>query len=43
VKYIHYANSNEASSWQGINVYQLKNGQVRIYVLPRATAAATKG
>jgi hypothetical protein len=43
VKYIHYANSNEASAWQGINVYQLKNGQVRIYVLPRAAAAATKG
>jgi hypothetical protein len=39
VKYIHYENTNEASPWQGINVYQLKSGQVRITLLPRATAA----
>ncbi len=38
VKYIHYDNTNETSLWQGINVYQLKNGQVRIYVLPRTPA-----
>ncbi len=41
VKYVHYENSNETSAWQGINVYQLKNGQVRIYMLPRVKAAAT--
>jgi hypothetical protein len=41
VKYVHYENSNEASQWQGINVYQLKNGQVRITLLPRATVAKT--
>lgn len=39
VKYVHYENSNESSAWQGINVYQLKNGQVRIYLLPRVTVA----
>jgi hypothetical protein len=39
VKYVHYENSNEASAWQGINVYQLKSGQVRIYLLPRAAVA----
>lgn len=40
VKYVHYENTNETSAWQGINVYQLKNGQVRIYMLPRLKPAA---
>ena len=39
VKYVHYENTNETSAWQGINVYQLKNGQVRIYMLPRSKPA----
>lgn len=41
VKYVHYENTNPTSAWQGINVYQLKNGQVRIYLLPREKAASS--
>ena len=40
VKYVHYENANPTSAWQGVNVYQTKTGQVRIYVLPRVKAAA---
>ena len=40
VKYVHYENANPTSAWQGVNVYQTKTEQVRIYVLPRVKAAA---
>lgn len=35
VKYIHIENQNERSGWRGVNIYQLPNGQVRMYVLQR--------
>lgn len=48
VKYVHIQNTNSTGSWSGVNIYQLKNGEVRVYVLPRvaekvATAGQPKG
>lgn len=44
VKYVHLENLAETGAWQGVNIYQLKTGEVRISVLPRApkTAATTR-
>ena len=36
VKYVHLENLGDTGAWQGVNIYQLKTGEVRIYVLPRA-------
>jgi hypothetical protein len=43
VKYVHLENMNEKQPWEGVNIYQLKSGEVRFYVLPRVvkTAALT--
>ena len=41
VKYIHLENSNEKSAWEGVNIYQLKTGEVRFYVLKREAPPAT--
>jgi hypothetical protein len=42
VKYVHIENLSENAAWQGVNIYQLRNGEVRLYVLPRlAKAPAT--
>jgi hypothetical protein len=43
VRFLHIDNANDKSAWSGINVYQLKDGLVRVYVLPREpkTAATT--
>jgi hypothetical protein len=38
VKYVHIENTTDSGAWQGVNIYQLKSGEVRIFVLPRATA-----
>jgi hypothetical protein len=38
VKYVHIENTTDSGAWQGVNIYQLKTGEVRIFVLPRATA-----
>ena len=38
VKYVHIENTTDNGAWQGLNIYQLKSGEVRIFVLPRATA-----
>ena len=35
VKYIHLENMSETGAWQGVNIYQLKTGETRIFVLPR--------
>jgi hypothetical protein len=35
VKYVHIENTNEKAEWEGINIYQLPNSQVRMYVLKR--------
>ncbi len=45
VKYIHLENSNDKAAWEGVNIYQLKTGEVRFYVLKRessATSTSTK-
>ena len=40
VKYIHLENSNDKAAWEGVNIYQLKSGEVRFYVLKRETPPA---
>ncbi len=40
VKYIHLENNNDKAAWEGLNIYQLKSGEVRFYVLPRAVKTA---
>ncbi|MDP2340473.1 MAG: hypothetical protein Q8O67_05930 [Deltaproteobacteria bacterium] len=40
VKYIHLENSNDKAAWEGVNIYQLKTGEVRFYVLKREAPAA---
>lgn len=40
VKYVHLENTNTSGAWEGVNIYQLKNGEVRFYVLPRAVTPA---
>jgi len=35
VKYVHLENTNSSGAWEGVNIYQLKSGEVRFYVLPR--------
>jgi hypothetical protein len=35
VKYVHIENTNKKGDWSGINLYELPNGKVRIYVLKR--------
>lgn len=40
VKYVHLENLAETGAWQGVNIYQLKTGEVRISVLPRAPKPA---
>jgi hypothetical protein len=42
VKYIHLENLADTGAWQGVNIYQLKNGEVRVYILPRATLSPAK-
>jgi hypothetical protein len=37
VKYIHFETTSK-SKWQGVNIYQLPDGRVRYYVLPRPEA-----
>lgn len=37
VKYIHLENNNVKAAWNGLNIYQLKTGEVRFYVLKRET------
>jgi hypothetical protein len=37
VKYIHLENLSETGAWQGVNIYQLKTGETRIFLLPRVT------
>jgi len=41
VKYVHIESLVDSTPWQGVNVYQLKSGEVRLFVLPRAKPAAT--
>ena len=41
VKAIHYDNP-ESSGWEGVNVYQRSNGEVRIFVIPKDAEAAPK-
>lgn len=41
VKYIHLENTNDKSAWEGVNIYQLKSGEVRFYVLPRVVKTAS--
>lgn len=41
VKYVHIENTTDNGAWQGLNIYQLKTGEVRIFVLPRSTAMAS--
>jgi hypothetical protein len=44
VKYIHVENTAVKRSWDGVNIYELPGGQVRIFVLrhvPPATSSAT--
>jgi hypothetical protein len=40
VKYVHLENLADTGAWQGVNIYQLKNGEVRVYILPRAATKA---
>lgn len=40
VKYIHLESLNDKSAWEGVNIYQLKTGEVRFYVLPRVVKTA---
>lgn len=40
VKYIHIENTNDKGAWDGINIYELPNGKVRVYVLKRQPEAA---
>ena len=40
VKYIHLESTNDKTAWEGVNIYQLKSGEVRFYVLPRAVKTA---
>ena len=43
VKYVHIQNNSTNAAWSGINIYQLRSGQVRVYVLPSVpTTAAPK-
>jgi hypothetical protein len=35
VKYVHIENLVDTGAWQGINIYQLKTGEVRVSILPR--------
>lgn len=35
VKYVHLENLADTGAWQGVNIYQLKSGEVRVYILPR--------
>ena len=41
VKYTHFESTNDKTAWEGVNVYQLKNGEVRVYVLPRTVKTAS--
>jgi hypothetical protein len=40
VKYVHLENLAESGAWQGVNIYQLKNGEVRVSILPRVASKA---
>ena len=42
VKYVHIENLSDNAAWQGVNIYQLRNGEVRLYVLPRQAKAPSK-
>lgn len=42
VKYIHLENLADTGAWRGVNIYQLKNGEVRVYILPRVAPPAAK-
>ncbi len=35
VKAIHLKNARKRGGWEGMNIYQLQDGRVRFYVLPR--------
>lgn len=39
VKYVHIENKNEKAEWEGINIYQLPGGKVRMFVLKRQPKA----
>jgi hypothetical protein len=43
-RYLHIDNLSDKGGWSGINIYQIRNGAVRITVLPRVIVAtpATK-
>jgi hypothetical protein len=41
VKYVHVQNINEASAWEGLNIYRMADGSVRLYFLERRAPAAT--
>jgi hypothetical protein len=38
-RYFHIDNLGDKGGWSGINVYQIRNGSVRITVLPKPTPA----
>lgn len=40
VKYVHIENLVDTGAWQGINLYQMKNGEVRISILPRVSPSS---
>lgn len=42
IKYVHIENTNEKGAWSGINIYELPNGKVRIYVLKREAPPTTE-
>jgi hypothetical protein len=41
VKYVHIENLVDTGAWQGINIYQMRNGEVRISVLPRESSSSS--
>ncbi|RMG20362.1 MAG: hypothetical protein D6729_03040 [Deltaproteobacteria bacterium] len=44
IKAIHLKNARRHGDWEGMNIYELEGGEVRIYVLPRqASNASPKG
>lgn len=42
VKFIHLQSLRDKWGWSGLNIYQLPNGEVRLYVLERLPAEADK-
>lgn len=40
VKYVHVENTATKRSWDGVNIYEMPGGHVRIFVLPHVAPAA---